>query len=148
MSREVPPNVTLDVTAAPPAAGVRAAPERIDAVLSELVRNAIDALPEGGRITIAVEEAPPPAEMKRAGGAVCVSVSDTGTGMPPEEVARVFDPFFTTKPKHRGTGLGLVFVAMTVRALGGVVEVRSTEGAGSVFRVFLPAAGASSNQEV
>jgi signal transduction histidine kinase len=74
---------------------------------------------------------------------VAVEIADTGCGMAPEIRARVFEPFFTTKAVGRGTGLGLWVCQHLVAAHGGGIEVESSPGAGSVFRVFLPAAAAA-----
>ena len=93
--------------------------------------NARDAMPGGGTLTIAT--ASDPADERR----VIVSVSDTGTGMPPDVVARAFDPFFTTKPPGKGTGLGLSQVYGLVRQMGGDVDIISKPGEGTTVRLHL-----------
>jgi two-component system, cell cycle sensor histidine kinase and response regulator CckA len=117
---------------------------QISPVLLNLVLNARDALPEGGTITIATagsgrEEAVDTADGGRD-GFVTLTVADTGIGMDAATQARIFEPFFTTKGKNLGTGLGLATVYGIVEGAGGSVEVDSTLGAGSTFRIELPAA--------
>ena len=73
-----------------------------------------------------------------AGEYLSLSVSDTGTGMPPEVVAKAFDPFFTTKPLGQGTGLGLPMVYATAVRAGGTVDMTSTAGEGATFTLLLP----------
>jgi GAF domain-containing protein/ActR/RegA family two-component response regulator len=103
-------------------------PAELRQVLTNLVLNAIDALPRGGTITVAT---------RTATGAVEVAVADTGVGMPDEVRRRIFEPFFTTKgPK--GTGLGLAMVYGIVARHGGEVLVDSREGAGSTLTIRLP----------
>jgi CheY-like chemotaxis protein len=114
-------------------------------VLINLVVNARDAIPHGGRIEIetsnsdvnAGQDALPDA---RPGRSVLLTVRDNGVGMPPEVVKRIFEPFFTTKHSGAGTGLGLSMVFGIVRQCGGHIEVQSEPGQGSTFRVFLPVA--------
>ena len=84
---------------------------------------------ERGTITIATSG---------EGDEVCVSISDTGSGIEPENLKRIFDPFFTTKPVGKGTGLGLSLSFGIVQKHGGRLEVESTPGEGSTFRVTLP----------
>jgi PAS domain S-box-containing protein len=107
--------------------------------------NARDAMPDGGRLTLGgrnlemdEEEARRHAEA-RPGRYVLFTVSDTGTGIPPEILDRIFDPFFTTKQPGKGTGLGLASVAGIVKGHGGFVTVYSEPGHGTTFRVYLPA---------
>jgi two-component system cell cycle sensor histidine kinase/response regulator CckA len=105
---------------------------QVDQILVNLLLNARDAMPKGGTITITTRAA--------SNEDACVlRVSDTGTGMDPETMARIFQPFFTTKPAGRGTGLGLSTVSMIVQQFGGRVEVSSEPGVGSAFDVILPA---------
>jgi two-component system NtrC family sensor kinase len=101
-------------------------------VFLNLTKNALDSMRgRGGTLTLATE---------RAGDAARVSVSDTGIGIPAENLARVFEPFFTTKPGERGTGLGLSISTYIVKKLGGTIEVESRVGEGTTFHVTLPAA--------
>jgi CheY-like chemotaxis protein len=102
-------------------------------------------MPDGGTITIATRNCDVDANFAAAhpglapGPHVCLSVSDTGTGMKPETQARIFDPFFTTKPLGQGTGLGLSTVFGILRQSGGAISVDSSWGQGSRLSAFLPA---------
>ncbi len=117
----------------------------LEQVLLNLVVNARDAMPRGGRITIATEAVdvdPGRAEgnpARRAGPFVCLSVSDTGCGMDAGTLGRIFEPFFTTKEVGKGTGLGLSTVDGIVGQHRGWIEVASDVGGGSTFRIYLPA---------
>jgi signal transduction histidine kinase len=95
-------------------------------VLVNLCGNAMEAMPEGGRMTIRL----------RHDKTVILEVEDTGIGIPPEDLPRLFDPAFSTKT--RGTGLGLAIVKRAVEDTGGTIAVRSEPGKGSVFTVSLP----------
>ncbi|MBL9138138.1 MAG: PAS domain S-box protein [Verrucomicrobiales bacterium] len=117
----------------------------LEQVLVNLVVNSRDAMPGGGRIIIRTtdeqietEEIHPNAG-RRAGRFVCISVADTGCGMTAETLSHVFEPFFTTKELGKGTGLGLATVHGIVTQHQGWVEVESSVGHGSTFRVYLPA---------
>lgn len=102
-------------------------------VFINLMKNALDAMKgSGGTLTLRTEQT--------ADGKVRVSISDTGTGIPPEIVPRLFEPFFSTKPEDQGSGLGLSISAWIVKKAGGTVEVASKVGLGSTFCVTLPAA--------
>jgi CheY-like chemotaxis protein len=118
---------------------------QLENVLVNLAVNARDAMPRGGTLTIRCESAhvdeTEAQEQEVAPGSYGVlSVSDTGTGMPPEVLAHVFEPFFTTKDLGEGTGLGLAGVYGTIRQSGGFVAVESEVGTGTTFRIHLPAA--------
>jgi len=129
----------VEVVVTPPCGGdtVEADPGQIEQVLVNLVVNARDAMPHGGRLTLGVREvaldAPP-----RVGRWVVLSVGDTGAGMDEPTRERIFEPFFTTKPVGEGTGLGLSTVLGIVEQSGGFVEVESDVGRGSTFHVHLP----------
>jgi signal transduction histidine kinase len=108
-----------------------------------LAVNARDAMPGGGRLTIAavnrlIEAEDPALDAPPAGAYVVVSVGDTGEGMSPEVLAKAFDPFFTTKPVGKGTGLGLSQVHGFVKQSGGHVRIRSDAGAGTTIELYLP----------
>jgi CheY-like chemotaxis protein len=123
---------------------VRGDPGQIEQVLVNLVVNARDAMPSGGRIHIELDqvELDGGAGESRSGGAtgryVRLSVADTGSGMTPDVVAQIFEPFFTTKEEGKGTGLGLATVYAIVQQGGGTIEVESQPGAGTTFRICLP----------
>ncbi|HYB13549.1 MAG TPA: ATP-binding protein [Myxococcota bacterium] len=110
--------------------------DQLHQVLLNLVMNAIHATPPGGRVAVSTA-----AGEGKEGGEAVLEVSDTGCGIPPEDLERIFDPFFTTKDPDRGTGLGLMICHRIVADHGGTIEVTSREGEGSRFRVRLPAGG-------
>ena len=114
-------------------------PTQLEQVLMNLVVNARDAMPLGGRLEVATYVAP---RIDGAGEVVRIRVSDTGTGIEAETRERIFEPFFTTKAPGQGTGLGLSTVLGIVRQAGGIIAVESTPGLGSVFSVDLPLQGA------
>jgi nitrogen-specific signal transduction histidine kinase/CheY-like chemotaxis protein len=116
----------------------------LETLIMNLAFNARDAMPEGGQLSITAEavELPAAADSNpeaHAGQFVRLTVSDTGTGIPPEDLPRIFDPFFTTKPVGKGTGLGLATVYGIAQQHHGWVEVRSEVGVGTTFLVFIPA---------
>jgi PAS domain S-box-containing protein len=123
---------------------VSADPGQVEQVIMNLVVNARDAMPHGGKLTLATtliarDAARPnrPSTLPR-GEYVMLSVTDTGVGMDAATQSRMFEPFFTTKSKDEGTGLGLSVVYNIVRASGGNVRVSSEPGRGSTFQVFFP----------
>jgi PAS domain S-box-containing protein len=148
LARTIRENIRLECVYADPLPLVQADPGMLEQVLLNLVVNARDAMPHGGQVQIATErrslgtadaQANPEA---RAGEFVCLSVSDTGTGIAPEHLRRVFEPFFTTKEPDKGTGLGLATVYGIVKQHQGWIELSSQLGAGTRFNILLPAISA------
>jgi PAS domain S-box-containing protein len=121
----------------------------LDQVLMNLVVNARDAMPNGGRLVIETSEKTVNEDVARLnpdavpGRYACLSVNDTGCGIPPEILPRIFEPFFTTKEPGKGTGLGLATVYGIVRQHQGWLNVYSEPGQGANFQIFLPASTAT-----
>jgi PAS domain S-box-containing protein len=117
----------------------------IEQVVMNLVVNARDAMPQGGRLTISTKAVTiDPAHVRhhadaRVGSFVGLTISDTGSGMSPETLSHIFEPFFTTKEAGKGTGIGLATVYGIVSQLDGWIEVASQIGEGTSMRIFLPA---------
>ncbi len=146
MARETfPRNVTLTVDAPPDLWPVTANGTQLHQVLVNLCVNARDAMPEGGTITLALENTTLDEiyagmnVLARPGPYVLLRIEDTGHGMTPDVLERLFEPFFTTKEPGRGTGLGLPVSFGIVREHGGFMNVYSEPGKGSRFKVYLPA---------
>ncbi len=120
----------------------------LEQVVMNLIINARDAMPQGGRIslsTTAVSLAPSDLHRHpsaRAGAFICLGLSDTGCGMTPEILSHIFEPFYTTKEVGKGTGLGLATVYGIVTQLDGWIEVASQSGLGTHVQIFLPPSGA------
>ena len=130
LTRVLPENISLVPVPADHPAWVRLDPSQIEQVILNLVLNSRDAMPKGGQIRIAVTH---------QHQSICLSVSDTGTGMPPEVLARAFEPFFTTKGSQ-GSGLGLASAHGIVHQSNGEITVDSTEGLGTTVTMKFPAA--------
>jgi two-component system NtrC family sensor kinase len=133
--------VTLDVRCDADNITVRADSGQLQQVASNLVMNAISAMPNGGKveITITTERSQPPADL---GGEeatyACLAVTDNGVGIPEENLKRIFMPFFTTMDVGKGTGLGLSIAHGIIRDHDGWIDVKSTIGEGSTFYIYLP----------
>ncbi len=138
-------DVELVTDLAPEAGYVRADPSQLQQVFVNLALNARDAMPGGGRLTIATRTEPGdpgdtrPAGQWQAKRYVIVSVIDTGVGMDEAVRQHIFEPFYTTKEEGKGTGLGLATSHGIVTQAGGRIEVESQVGKGTTFRVYLPA---------
>ena len=116
---------------------------QIQQVLSNIIENAIHAMPDGGTVTVRVEPGPfEPVGNARSTGTSCarVAIEDQGVGIPAENLEHIFDPFFTTKDVGKGTGLGLSIAFGIVQDHGGWIEVSSTPQVGTRFLIYLPRA--------
>jgi CheY-like chemotaxis protein len=119
-------------------------PAQLESALVNLVVNGRDAMPNGGTLTIRTRNVTLGSAHTvvdaglTPGDYVCLSVADTGTGIPADSIERVFEPFFTTKDVGRGTGLGLSITYGFVRQSGGHIEVESEVDRGTTFRLYLP----------
>jgi len=111
-------------------------PDQLAQVFDNIILNAIQAMPEGGRLAVKTSQSPAELSEAPTGGWVAVSFADTGAGITEENLERLFDPLFTTKA--RGIGLGLVITKMLVEGHGGTIEAKSEAGKGSTFTVRLP----------
>lgn len=131
--------VKLDLRIPEAVRPVRGNLRSLQQVFSNLFLNSVQAMPNGGTITVEVREEPP--------DLVCFDVRDTGAGMDAKTLERIFEPFFTTKEAGQGTGLGMSVVYSIVQRHGGRIEVKSEPGVGTVFSVLLPAAERSGEAE-
>jgi CheY-like chemotaxis protein len=119
-------------------------PNQLESAMLNLVLNARDAMPDGGRLTIETQNAELDETYAASqdevvpGQYVMISISDTGTGMPPEVVAQVFEPFFTTKRTGEGSGLGLSMVYGFIKQSGGHIKISSEVSHGTVVKLYLP----------
>ena len=140
IDRNITPKVEID----PTIPAVSGDSIHLEQLITNLVMNAMDAMPGGGTLTITTSAMEVGAQSSKIrpflapGKYVVLVVGDTGTGIPPEVRSRMFEPFFTTKPVGKGTGLGLAMVYGIVKSHQGEVWVRSELGVGSTFEIYLP----------
>jgi len=136
---------------APDLGPIYADPTQFETALLNIVINARDAMPSGGRLTIRAQNVSElPAIRKHSpakGDFVAVCVEDTGTGIQPAIMERIFEPFFTTKEVHKGTGLGLSQVYGFAKQSGGEIDVQSEVGVGTTFTLYMPLAKESSSED-
>ena len=146
LERVIPAHIRTDFVAGARLPKLRIDPHQLEQVLMNLALNARDAMPGGGRLSLETQEVLINGDYRRAhpwakaGRYVLLTVTDTGTGMPPAVVERVFEPFFTTKPKGEGTGLGLAVTWGIVQQHAGMVHCYSEVGVGTAFKIYLPIA--------
>jgi PAS domain S-box-containing protein len=144
LRRLIGADIVLDIRCEPGLWQVLADPGQIEQVLLNLVVNARDAMPQGGRIVVRTAnrelkaDSPERPNGVRPGSYVILQVTDTGVGIDPAHHARIFEPFFTTKEPGKGTGLGLSTVYGIVQQSGGHITVESAPGRGATFAVLLP----------
>jgi PAS domain S-box-containing protein len=142
LRRTVGEHIDLQLGEPMPALHLEADPGMIDQVILNLVVNARDAMPRGGRVRLEIGrrtlEASAGVPNRRPGEFACLSVQDTGSGIAPEHLPNIFEPFFTTKTAGQGTGLGLATVRSIVQQHDGWIEVHSLLNVGTTFEVFLP----------
>ena len=122
--------ISVDIQRAASLPSVSGDPGQLQQVIIALATNAVDAMPNGGQLTITT---------KGNGKSVLIEVTDTGFGIAPENIAKIFEPFFTTKEVGKGTGLGLAVCYGILTEHGGSLDVQSTPGVGTTFTISLPA---------
>jgi two-component system cell cycle sensor histidine kinase/response regulator CckA len=146
ISETFPKNIRLEDSIGADLWPVMANPTQIHQVLMNLCVNARDAMPNGGKLRLRVENcmlddlAAKEIDGARPGAWVVLHVEDTGSGIPPDVLAHIWEPFFTTKEVGKGTGLGLSTVRGIVENHKGFISLKTQPGQGSVFRIYLPAA--------
>ncbi len=145
VSETLPRSITINSEVAAGLWLLRGDPTQLSQIFVNLCVNARTAMPDGGQLSLLAENILVDENLAckhpgvQPGPHVLLVVRDTGTGIPPEMLDRIFDPFFTTKPLGKGTGLGLSTVLGLVRSHGGFVQVQSTAGQGTEFRLYFPA---------
>ncbi|HWI55508.1 MAG TPA: ATP-binding protein [Desulfobacteria bacterium] len=122
-------DILVEMKFAPNLPEVYMDPDQLKQVFLNLIQNAIEAMPTGGKLSI---------NAKQSYGFIVVEIKDTGTGIPPESLDKIFHPFYTTKESTKGTGLGLSISSRIVQSFGGTLKVKSKLGSGTVFTVRLP----------
>jgi len=144
LQRVIGETIQLDITPPPQPVMIDADPHQINQILMNLATNARDAMPDGGTITISIDQQHLDAAdaalrgLENGGEYAVISVNDTGSGIPEEYLHKIFDPFFTTKEIGQGTGLGLPIVYGIVAAHQGAIQISSTPGNGTTATLWLP----------
>jgi two-component system cell cycle sensor histidine kinase/response regulator CckA len=146
LNRLIGERIQLEVIHAPGVQVIRADRRQLEQVIVNLVVNARDAMPAGGRIVVNIRHHTLESELVRdrahvpPGDYVVIEVQDTGTGIPPDGISKIFEPFYTTKKTGEGTGLGLSTAYGIVKQTGGYIFVDSEMGKGSLFSLYFPIA--------
>ncbi|MGP3699556.1 PAS domain S-box protein [Rhodobacter sp. NSM] len=143
LSNTVGENIALSMPQAKTTWPVLCDSHQLENAILNLTINARDAMPDGGTLAIecrniVIDDKRAAADALTPGEHVCISVSDTGTGMTEDVLAKAFDPFFTTKPAGKGTGLGLSMIYGFARQSGGTAKIETRPGAGTVINIILP----------
>lgn len=142
LRRTLPEHIEIELDLPQEALLIEANPPQLQQVLLNIAINARDAMPTGGRLRIearAVDVEAPAVPHVRPGRFVRLTLSDTGSGIPPHILPHIFEPFFTTKEVGKGTGLGLAVAYGIIKAHGGWIDVESELGCGTRFHLYLPA---------
>ncbi len=140
LRRSLGPTIDIEFSVSATLPPIRVDPHQFELALLNLAVNARDAMPRGGRLTIAASGEPSwnPASEPKDGDYVCIAVADSGTGMDEATLARATEPFFTTKGIGKGTGLGLSMVHGLAAQSGGAMRIASQVGTGTTVRLWLP----------
>ena len=152
MPRLIKEDISFSMSLYPGLMSIMADPVQVEQILLNLVINACDSMPNGGKLNIetenvVIEQAQAPKFGVAPGPFVRLTITDTGTGMDDETRAHIFEPFYTTKAAGKGTGLGLATVYGIIKQSGGYIEVDSKLGRGTSFQIYLPATRLVSSQE-
>jgi two-component system, cell cycle sensor histidine kinase and response regulator CckA len=152
LRRLVPENIDIKFSPGSNQASVKADPTQIEQLVMNLVINARDAMPDGGRVLIEIGDCGPDASIVPSrhspSSHVLVAVTDNGCGMDEATKAQIFEPFFTTKESGKGTGLGLAIVLDIVKQSGGKIFVQSEVGRGTTFQISFPRAESVNRQNI
>jgi PAS domain S-box-containing protein len=148
LGRTLGERMAIELALAPDLWPINVDPAQFESAITNLATNARDAMPRGGKLTIASRNGGLDADYAshhedlKAGDYVVIEITDTGSGIPPDSIARIFEPFFTTKEQGKGTGLGLSMVFGFIKQSGGHINVYSEPDVGTTFRLYLPRADA------
>lgn len=152
LSRLLGEQITLVLENSPALPAIEADAAMLDQVIMNIAVNASDAMPRGGKLTIRTSQAIVPSQLPHPeahpGTYACLSIEDTGAGIPPQILSRIFEPFFTTKPLGKGTGLGLSTVYGIVQQHSGWIDVKSELNVGTRFDIYFPALPTSDDRPV
>lgn len=154
LDQSLPASIQLETSFHEEECFIRGDSGRLLQVFDNLAANAVEAMPEGGQLSFRLSRLnlaagdPFPLPDMSAGDWICLSIGDSGHGIPPENLPRVFEPFFTTKPMGKGPGLGLAQVYGIVKLHDGFIDVESEPGQGATFTIYLPAFAPSEDDAV